>query len=231
MSAFTLCWFPFFVLALARPFVSQPDLVIPRWLSSLFLWLGYANSFLNPVIYATTNKDFRLPFREILCLRWETFPFLLGWAQWIITHTVRPGIRCKSLNSVMREDFYQSQYGNEANKTGMALAVAAAAASSSSSGHHKSHDANHYHHAGEHKRTLAVDEDDDVSATRASSAAAFLWPCEISKDRFLVAALLYSLSDTLTAWISSSSSFNVVIVIDIYSPHTHRRTHSLLLLL
>ncbi|EFX84052.1 hypothetical protein DAPPUDRAFT_23299, partial [Daphnia pulex] len=90
MSAFTLCWFPFFVLALVRPFMSHQtaSLVIPRWLSSLFLWLGYANSFLNPVIYATTNKDFRLPFREILCLR------------------------CKSLNSVMREDFYQSQYGN-----------------------------------------------------------------------------------------------------------------------
>ncbi|EFX84055.1 hypothetical protein DAPPUDRAFT_28700, partial [Daphnia pulex] len=89
MSAFTLCWFPFFVLALVRPFMSHQtaSLVIPRWLSSLFLWLGYANSFLNPVIYATTNKDFRLPFREILCLR------------------------CKSLNSVMREDFYQSQYG------------------------------------------------------------------------------------------------------------------------
>lgn len=74
MSAFTLCWFPFFVLALVRPFVSQPDLVIPRWLSSLFLWLGYANSFLNPVIYATTNKDFRLPFREILCLRYDVTP-------------------------------------------------------------------------------------------------------------------------------------------------------------
>ncbi|XP_046455515.1 5-hydroxytryptamine receptor 1-like [Daphnia pulex] len=100
MSAFTLCWFPFFVLALVRPFMSHQtaSLVIPRWLSSLFLWLGYANSFLNPVIYATTNKDFRLPFREILCLR------------------------CKSLNSVMREDFYQSQYGNEANKTALALA-------------------------------------------------------------------------------------------------------------
>jgi 5-hydroxytryptamine receptor 7 len=100
MSAFTLCWFPFFVLALVRPFMSHQtaSLVIPHWLSSLFLWLGYANSFLNPVIYATTNKDFRLPFREILCLR------------------------CKSLNSVMREDFYQSQYGNEANKTALALA-------------------------------------------------------------------------------------------------------------
>jgi len=69
MSAFTLCWLPFFVLALVRPFMTQPDL-IPRWLSSLFLWLGYANSFLNPVIYATTNKDFRLPFKEILCLRY-----------------------------------------------------------------------------------------------------------------------------------------------------------------
>ncbi|XP_057381493.1 5-hydroxytryptamine receptor 1-like [Daphnia carinata] len=100
MSAFTLCWFPFFVLALVRPFMSHQtaSMVIPQWLSSLFLWLGYANSFLNPVIYATTNKDFRLPFREILCLR------------------------CKSLNSVMREDFYQSQYGNEANKTALALA-------------------------------------------------------------------------------------------------------------
>lgn len=67
MSAFTLCWLPFFVLALVRPFTG-PEL-IPHWLSSLFLWLGYANSFLNPVIYATTNKDFRLPFKEILCLR------------------------------------------------------------------------------------------------------------------------------------------------------------------
>jgi len=86
MSAFTLCWLPFFVLALVRPFLNSAD-QIPRWLSSLFLWLGYANSFLNPVIYATTNKDFRLPFKEILCLR------------------------CKSLNDVMREDFYQFQYG------------------------------------------------------------------------------------------------------------------------
>ena len=69
MSAFTLCWLPFFVLALVRPFLNSAD-QIPRWLSSLFLWLGYANSFLNPVIYATTNKDFRLPFKEILCLRY-----------------------------------------------------------------------------------------------------------------------------------------------------------------
>lgn len=84
----------------------------------------------------------------------------------------------------MREDFYQSQYGNEANKTALALAAAAAAASSSSSSTHKLHDnMNHYgqshpqqvrrSHHGDQK-TIAVDEDDDGLATRTSSAAAFL---------------------------------------------------------
>ncbi|XP_066938805.1 5-hydroxytryptamine receptor 1-like isoform X1 [Macrobrachium rosenbergii] len=86
MSAFVVCWLPFFVLALVRPFLKRPS-VIPAWVSSLFLWLGYANSLLNPIIYATLNKDFRKPFQEILCLR------------------------CASLNILMREEFYHSQYG------------------------------------------------------------------------------------------------------------------------
>ena len=87
MSAFTICWFPFFVLALVRPFLNDPD-AIPNSLSSLFLWLGYANSLLNPVIYATLNRDFRRPFQQILYFR------------------------CGSLNHMMREEFYQSQYGD-----------------------------------------------------------------------------------------------------------------------
>lgn len=82
MSAFTVCWLPFFMLALVRPFVPVPDM-----LSSLFLWLGYSNSLLNPIIYATLNRDFRKPFQEILYFR------------------------CSSLNLMMREDFYHSQYG------------------------------------------------------------------------------------------------------------------------
>ncbi|KAK7086495.1 hypothetical protein SK128_024344, partial [Halocaridina rubra] len=86
MSAFVVCWLPFFVLALVRPFLKRPS-AIPAWVSSLFLWLGYANSLLNPIIYATLNKDFRKPFQEILCLR------------------------CASLNLLMREEFYHSQYG------------------------------------------------------------------------------------------------------------------------
>ncbi|KAK9717802.1 7 transmembrane receptor (rhodopsin family) [Popillia japonica] len=88
MSAFTICWFPFFVLALVRPFLSDDSIEEMRTLSSVFLWLGYANSLLNPVIYATLNRDFRKPFQEILFFR------------------------CSSLNHMMREEFYHSQYGD-----------------------------------------------------------------------------------------------------------------------
>ncbi|CAH4037062.1 5-hydroxytryptamine receptor 1-like [Pieris brassicae] len=85
MSAFIVCWLPFFVLALIRPFVNEDT--IPDAVSALFLWLGYLNSLLNPIIYATLNRDFRKPFQEILFFR------------------------CSNLNHMMREEFYHSQYG------------------------------------------------------------------------------------------------------------------------
>ncbi|XP_011303450.1 5-hydroxytryptamine receptor 1 [Fopius arisanus] len=90
MSAFTICWLPFFVLALVRPFLDDPK-AIPKSLSSLFLWLGYCNSLFNPIIYATLNRDFRKPFREILFFR------------------------CGNLNHMMREEFYHSQFGDPVN--------------------------------------------------------------------------------------------------------------------
>uniref|UniRef100_T1GY29 G-protein coupled receptors family 1 profile domain-containing protein n=1 Tax=Megaselia scalaris TaxID=36166 RepID=T1GY29_MEGSC len=40
MSAFTVCWLPFFILALIRPFVEMANIHVPGALSSLFLWLG-----------------------------------------------------------------------------------------------------------------------------------------------------------------------------------------------
>ncbi|CAB3227636.1 unnamed protein product [Arctia plantaginis] len=86
MSAFIICWLPFFLLALIRPFVRED--AIPDAVSAIFLWLGYLNSLLNPVIYATLNRDFRKPFQEILFFR------------------------CTNLNLMMREEFYHSQYGD-----------------------------------------------------------------------------------------------------------------------
>lgn len=84
MGLFTISWLPFFILALVRPITDEEY----KTLSSIFLWLGYANSLLNPIIYATFNRDFRKPFQEILYFR------------------------CSSLNIMMREEFYHSQYGD-----------------------------------------------------------------------------------------------------------------------
>lgn len=67
MGAFITCWLPFFIIALIKPICAKCE--IPRWLDSLALWLGYLNSTINPVLYATFNRDFRVPFREILCCR------------------------------------------------------------------------------------------------------------------------------------------------------------------
>lgn len=61
MSAFIFCWLPFFVLALVRPFLEDSKAL--NTMATLFLWLGYANSLLNPIIYATLNRDFRKPFQ------------------------------------------------------------------------------------------------------------------------------------------------------------------------
>lgn len=52
MGAFIVCWLPFFITAIVRPFCADPLTCVPPWLNSTLLWLGYANSFLNPIIYA-----------------------------------------------------------------------------------------------------------------------------------------------------------------------------------
>jgi 5-hydroxytryptamine receptor 7 len=73
MGLFTVCWLPFFILALLKPIPLTSNHTIrdfvPQWLDSLLLWLGYSNSALNPIIYAQFNKEFRRPFIELLCFR------------------------------------------------------------------------------------------------------------------------------------------------------------------
>jgi len=69
-GVFIVCWLPFFVIALAKS--QYTTLRVPQWLHEFVIWLGYSNSMLNPMIYAFFNREFRIPFREMLCCRFST---------------------------------------------------------------------------------------------------------------------------------------------------------------
>ncbi|RUS89071.1 hypothetical protein EGW08_003182 [Elysia chlorotica] len=63
MAAFILCWLPFFTLYLASAFCAG---CIPGMVFTVFFWIGYCNSALNPIIYTVFNRDFRRAFHKIL---------------------------------------------------------------------------------------------------------------------------------------------------------------------
>jgi len=65
-GAFIICWFPFFVIALVNPLCQD---CINNYVHSFFLWLGYFNSTLNPIIYTVFSPEFRQAFKKILCGR------------------------------------------------------------------------------------------------------------------------------------------------------------------
>ena len=89
MGGFVACWLPFFILAVIRPFCGPHEeyCSIPGWITGFFAWCGYFNSFLNPLIYARFNREFRTPFVEILCFR------------------------CRGINSRIRSESYVELYG------------------------------------------------------------------------------------------------------------------------
>ncbi|XP_053982158.1 5-hydroxytryptamine receptor 2B-like isoform X2 [Hylaeus anthracinus] len=64
-GAFVACWLPFFLVALLRATcdVCEP----PELMANFFLWLGYFNSTLNPVIYTVFSPEFRQAFKRMLC--------------------------------------------------------------------------------------------------------------------------------------------------------------------
>ncbi|XP_055502540.1 5-hydroxytryptamine receptor 7 [Leucoraja erinacea] len=73
VGAFTVCWLPFFILSTARPFICGTKCsCIPFWLERTILWFGYANSLLNPFIYALFNRDLRTTYHNLLRCRYRT---------------------------------------------------------------------------------------------------------------------------------------------------------------
>lgn len=64
-GAFVICWLPFFIMALVMALCNECE--ISDTMISFFLWLGYFNSTLNPVIYTVFSPEFRQAFKRILC--------------------------------------------------------------------------------------------------------------------------------------------------------------------
>lgn len=65
MITFVACWLPFFVIYIVRSLLKGPNSV-PDSFMSFFIWLGYFNSSVNPLLYAILNENFRVAFKNII---------------------------------------------------------------------------------------------------------------------------------------------------------------------
>lgn len=97
LGTFIVCWLPFMLLALIKPIYARITLMtgsprildVPGWVDSVLLWFGYSSSMLNPVIYSKFNREFRTPFREIICCH------------------------CRGLNDkIRRQEYLENLYGD-----------------------------------------------------------------------------------------------------------------------
>lgn len=75
IGAFVVCWLPYFILFTVLGLKEHPDpSTVPEF--QIVLWLGYANSALNPILYGALNRDFRSAYAHLLRCR---CPIYSGW--------------------------------------------------------------------------------------------------------------------------------------------------------
>ncbi|KAM3612174.1 uncharacterized protein V6R79_004048 [Siganus canaliculatus] len=68
IGAFVVCWLPYFILFTVLGLREHPDpSTVPEY--SIVLWLGYANSAFNPILYGALNRDFRSAYNHLLRCR------------------------------------------------------------------------------------------------------------------------------------------------------------------
>lgn len=68
-GAFVICWLPFFVIALLMPVCQPPHCHYDDNMVAFFLWLGYFNSTLNPILYTIFSPEFRNAFQKLLRIK------------------------------------------------------------------------------------------------------------------------------------------------------------------
>ncbi|XP_053575250.1 histamine H2 receptor [Bombina bombina] len=66
MGAFIICWFPYFTVF---TYQGVNEIEVDKTAFLIVLWLGYANSALNPILYAALNRDFRTAYQRLLHCR------------------------------------------------------------------------------------------------------------------------------------------------------------------
>jgi hypothetical protein len=65
MACFYVCWVPFTLMYMLRALCSRCP-VLDDHVTAAIIWLGYANSSLNPLLYTLFNDDFRKAFKKLL---------------------------------------------------------------------------------------------------------------------------------------------------------------------
>ena len=74
MACFLVCWIPFLFMYTIRSFCASCDLNVH--IQASIIWLGYANSGINPILYTLFNDDFRKAFKLILGFKTHKKPVL-----------------------------------------------------------------------------------------------------------------------------------------------------------
>ncbi|XP_023650003.1 histamine H2 receptor-like [Paramormyrops kingsleyae] len=96
LGAFVFCWFPYFTFFLLMGLCEERK--PPKEPYSIVLWLGYTNSALNPLLYATLNRDFRRAYGRLLhcptVLKTPRVSSLISWQQRSLKETSGCSIPC-----------------------------------------------------------------------------------------------------------------------------------------
>ncbi|XP_052770900.1 alpha-1A adrenergic receptor-like [Mya arenaria] len=68
VGVFIICWFPFFFCLPLD--VLCTSCKVPEKLFTVIFWLGYCNSLMNPIIYASSSREFKRAFIKVLKCYW-----------------------------------------------------------------------------------------------------------------------------------------------------------------
>ncbi|XP_053318951.1 histamine H2 receptor [Spea bombifrons] len=105
MGAFIICWFPYFTVF---TYQGVNDIEVDETAFLIVLWLGYANSALNPILYAALNRDFRTAYQRLLHCR-RVGP-LSNETPLTLLHIRRPGERTpQEMQHIQEEKIHKLQ--------------------------------------------------------------------------------------------------------------------------